>query len=280
MKILMDFDGVFTEPSREGARCTEIFSELLANEGLLGGQRTKEMIEKARILVHSSPFSYGWRSENRLSAFGPEDPLVEGIAIGDALDQWASTGDAELNAALSSLKIKNFLELSNLAFQKMSDELKTNGGPHVDLEAVKTVKSWIGAGHKVRVVSNSDASKLKAFFDLHGLHEGDGFGFRGGARKFELSTTPIILSLGEMNVFVDRPRYREVLITERPDVVVGDVLSLDLATPLALSNEGLLSAQIKLVLKKRVYTPAFSIRSAALDSRFVVGNSWTEINSA
>lgn len=274
MKILMDFDGVFTDPSHEGADCIKIFSDLLATQGGLGESLTHGNVKKARALIHASPFSYGWRSEGRLSAFGPEDPLIEGIGVGDVFDHWAKAGDAEMIAARKKLGIQSFLELCNQAFQKMSAELLKNGGPKPDLGAIEAVKSWISSGHQVRVVSNSDVTKLKQFFDRCGIHESNGFGFRGGARKFELSANPKTLELGEMKIFVDRPKYREVLIEEKPDFVIGDGISLDLATPLALSNEGTLSAKIKLFVKRRPYTPAFSQKALALSPHLVLCDEW------
>ena len=42
-----------------------------------------------------------------------------------------------------------------------------------------------------------------------------------------------LLELGPVRIEVARPHYAEVLEEERPDAVVGDVVSLDLALPLA-----------------------------------------------
>ncbi len=274
MKILMDFDGVFTDPTLEGKRCTEIFSDLLATEGQFGPEKAREVISQAREQVYAAPFSHGWRSEGRLSAFGPEDPLIEGIGIGDVLDAWANSTHTGLNQARTKLGIQSFLELCNRAFQMMNVEIQAQGGPHVDSGAVNQVKNWISSGHQVRVVSNSDPQKLRTFFDRQGIHEGPNFGFRGGARKFELSRTPKKISIGKLEIFSDRPTYRNVLEEEQPNIVVGDGLSLDLATPFALSVEGKLSPTIQLLLKRRAYNPKFTLDAIHTDGRFKVLESW------
>jgi hypothetical protein len=58
-------------------------------------------------------------------------------------------------------------------------------------------------------------------------------------------------------VDTDRPGYREVLLEEKPNMVVGDVFSLDLALPLALVRERLLG-DTRLVMRQRDYTPQWS----------------------
>ena len=58
-------------------------------------------------------------------------------------------------------------------------------------------------------------------------------------------------------VHVDRPAYRAILERERPDLVVGDVLSLDLALPLHLRAAGLPGAPRAIGVMHLRHTPAW-----------------------
>jgi hypothetical protein len=67
------------------------------------------------------------------------------------------------------------------------------------------------------------------------------------------------LDVGGRRVLVDRPRYRALIEEEQPDLVIGDVFSLDLALPLHLARtEPATFGGIRLYLRTRDYTPDWS----------------------
>ncbi len=283
MKILMDFDGVFTDPTREGARCREIFRERLADLAGMAPADVRRETDLAEALLRENRFDYGWRFNGRLSAFGIEDPFILGLGTADVFDRLADQGHPPMATARDRLRargVASYGALGQLAFQGMSEELQAAGGAEPDPEAVACVKAWLAEGQGVRVVSNSDPSKLRLFFEKCGIPEGARFGFLGGARKFELGDEPASLELGPMKIDVDRPRYREVLLSEKPDAVVGDCLSLDLALPLALARAGALASRLRLVLKRRHYTPTATLEACRGDARLRPCDTWAEVRAA
>lgn len=283
MKILMDFDGVFTDPTREGARCRDLFRERLSDLAGMTAADVRRETDLAETLLREKRFQYGWRFNGRLAAFGIEDPFILGLGTADVFDRLADQGQPPLAAAREKLRargVESFGALGHFAFQAMSEELQAAGGAEPDPEAVGCVKGWLADGHEVRVVSNSDPSKLRRFFEKCGIPEGPRFGFRGGARKFELGDEPVTIELAPMRIDVDRPKYREVLLAEKPDAVVGDCLSLDLALPLALARSGALTPKLKLVLKRRHYTPAVTLEACRGDARITPCDSWADVRAA
>ena len=57
---------------------------------------------------------------------------------------------------------------------------------------------------------------------------------------------------------MDRPYYREILRDVRPDLVIGDVASFDLALPAFMRSLGDLSADLRLVLRRNAETSAWA----------------------
>jgi len=113
------------------------------------------------------------------------------------------------------------------------------------------------------VVSNSPPEKLAAWFahvGLRGLpHPERAPGvlrFRGGARKFELDPERRVpLAFGDVAIETARPAYQRILEEERPDAVVGDVFSLDLALPLRLKRERADWRHLRVLWQLQPYTP-------------------------
>ena len=82
MKLLSDFDGVWTMPVEEGAAHGAELDGAL--ERLVGDgerARVRDWIAGARAAVRAEPVRYGWASTGRISAFGDEDPFTEHGAL-------------------------------------------------------------------------------------------------------------------------------------------------------------------------------------------------------
>jgi hypothetical protein len=62
------------------------------------------------------------------------------------------------------------------------------------------------------------------------------------------------IEVGGLSVDVARPHYEEVLRKERPDAIVGDVFSLDLALPLALKRRDPAWRQVRLFWLSHPYS--------------------------
>jgi hypothetical protein len=148
----------------------------------------------------------------------------------------------------------------------MTHETSIGKRQPIEPEAVETIRRLIARGVEVVVVSNSGTERICQMLSGVGLkpvpHEAgvtSSLRVRGGARKFWLGDQSDCLVAGPYAVEVDRPLYRQILEEEKPDIVVGDVFSLDLALPVALASQrqaGL--AELRAILRRRPYTPKWS----------------------
>jgi hypothetical protein len=264
MRIVMDFDGVYTDPSEEGEACAKNFVEKIISFGLEEvGLETVEKVDswigELRVRQATKPFSFGWRSEGRVSAFTFEDPFIRNIGLADFLDHLAGNGDERAKAVLQQLKKKENMEsfgaLSEWSFHQLN--LKKRPDP----AAKRWVENAIDKGHEVIIVSNSATDKIVEFLDQNQFSDSKRPQVRGGARKFGLGNSPkpiVIANLeqGELTADTDRPIYEQALMELKPDAVIGDVFSLDLTLPLRLKREGKLPFKWGIFYRCRDYTPS------------------------
>lgn len=264
MRIVMDFDGVYTDPSEEGDACSRNFRNKIISLGFSElGLASEAGVDswlgelKARQAGH--PFEFGWRSEGRVSAFTFEDPFIRNIGLADYLDHLVRGGDVKAKKVLSGLssreKISTFGELSEWAFHQL--RMKKRPDP----KAKQWVMDAMNRGHEVFIVSNSATDKIQEFLVQAGFPEEQRPRVRGGARKFGLGKSPQPLLVGtwggrKVEVDTDRPLYESALLELQPDVVIGDVFCLDLALPVRLQREKKLGLRGGIHYRHRDYTPS------------------------
>ncbi len=264
MRIVMDFDGVYTDPSNEGEACSrnfrdKILSLQLKEVDLETIEKVESWLGELRARQASQPFDFGWRSEGRVSAFSFEDPFIRNIGLADYLDHLVSEGNARAKKVLARLKqtekISSFGELSEWAFLQLS--LKKHADPGAKAWVMKALEK----GHEVVIVSNSATLKIEEFLTQNDYPEGKRPLVRGGARKFGLGKKPrpfVLSKSGDHKVQVDtdRPEYEKLLLEIKPDAVIGDVFSLDLTLPIRLKREGKLDFSWGIFYRHRDYTPS------------------------
>jgi phosphoglycolate phosphatase-like HAD superfamily hydrolase len=241
MKILSDFDGVLTDLAEEAERVREIFLSLLP-------EATRPLVEKAERGMAADPSRHGWRVHGRITAYWNEDGFVHTNALAAALDELVPS-------------TRSHCELAETAYLKMVEETAAGKLKPVDPAVRSVFRKLCERGVEIVVVSNSGTDRICRLLAAEGLEpsphaEGSGapLRVRGHAGKFRLGSAPEIIRVGDYEIDVDRPAYREILLEERPDVVVGDVFSLDLALPLELARRGILE-KVRLALRRRPYTP-------------------------
>ena len=264
MRIVMDFDGVYTDPSHEGEACSRSFRDKILSLKLR--ELDLETIEKVeswlgelRARQASKPFQFGWRSEGRVSAFAFEDPFIRNIGLADYLDYQVSQGDPRAKKVLAALKktekINSFGELSEWSFLQLS--IKKSADPGAKAWVLKALEK----GHEVFIVSNSATQKIEDFLNQNDYPEGKRPQVRGGARKFGLGKKPRPFLLSQssapaIEVDTDRPDYEKILLEIKPDAVIGDVFCLDLSLPIRLKREGKLNFSWGIFYRHRDYTPS------------------------
>ena len=267
MKVLSDFDGVWTDPRAEGAAVRQ---EMVEQAGRAAGVKLEEAqrdfanFERA---VLAKPWGFGWISAGRLTAFADEDPFC----LPSGLAGWVESApgqreqayrDAILGAGHDSLS-----SFADGCFHAATARLRAEHPPAMLPESRAQFDRLIEAGAEVVVVSNSSEEKVVGWFRSIGVDAGvePGRALRvvGSARKFELGTSGETLSVAGREIQVDRPLYRAVLEAEGPDVVIGDVFSLDLALPHFLRLEKAPGAPQRTVLRRNAYSPDWVLKELA-----------------
>lgn len=246
MRLLSDFDGVWTYPDAEGvAHGHELDAALLRLVPDPEHDAVRAWIARARDVVRSEPTRWGWAVEGRISAFGDEDPFTEHgallhhLSVVRAHDPLADRLARAIEEQGRSLDA--FGGEAHVAGVKRVEAAR---GPGITTAAAEAGRRLLAGGVEIVVVSNSGTDKLQRWFTHAGVanrvHPERAHGelrLRGSARKFVLSPEAgDPLEVGSLAVDVARPFYAQVLQEEAPDAVVGDVFSLDLALPLALKR--------------------------------------------
>ena len=266
MKLVSDFDGVWTDPAAEAtAQGEELEQALLAWTAEPDRAQAAEWLALAREHVRREPSRYGWAPGGRVSAFGDEDPFAAHSALLHYL-HLASDDDPvarRLHAAILANGFATLDAFGGHTHQRGVARVAESRGPGLLASAAAAGRTLLSAGHRVIVVSNSGTDKLARWFEHGGvpctIHPDERPGavrLRGGARKFVLDPDRSdLFAVGELEVEVARPHYEAILREERPDAVVGDVFSLDLALPLALRRRDAAFAGLRLFWLIQPYTP-------------------------
>ncbi len=269
MKLLTDFDGVWTDPRAEGLAQGEFMDRTLI-EWARESSRSEvaEWIAEARKAALAEPTRHGWApGGGRLSAFADEDPFAPHSAFLHVLGRRAAS-DPTARMLLDSIRGHGFQDLDSFgghAHARGVEQVAAVRGPGILPAAADAGRSMARGGIQLVVVSNSGPAKLERWFGhaglsytLHPETKPDRLRLRGGARKFLLGEPPPEpIAIGPLRIEVARPHYDEALREERPDAVVGDVFSLDLALPLWLRRNESDWSKTRLFWLAHPYTPAW-----------------------
>jgi hypothetical protein len=273
MKLLSDFDGVWTYPEAEGvAHGAELEAALLAGVGEGEREAGRDWIARARRALRAEPSLWGWRSAGRISAFADEDPFTEHGAllhymeVARAHDPLAARLAAVAEAGAGSLD-----GFGGRAHVAGVQKVEAGRGPGVTPAAAAAGRAMLARDVEVVVVSNSGTEKLGRWFAhanlpfrVHPDRAPRALRLRGSAKKFVLAPgAGETVDAGGLRVDVARPHYEAVLREERPDAVVGDVFSLDLALPLALKRREPEWRSVRLFWLVHPYTPERMRRAIA-----------------
>jgi hypothetical protein len=207
---------------------------------------------------------YGWASAGRISAFGDEDPFTEHGALLFYLHlQRASDPLAAQLAGAIEADGGSLDAFGGRCHRGGVEKVEARRGPGITASAAGAGQALLAGGVEVVVVSNSGLDKLRRWFGHASLpyreHPEQAAGalrLRGSARKFVLASgAGERLAVAGLHVDIARPDYEAILREERPDAVVGDVFSLDLALPLALKRRDPAWRHVRLFWLVHPYTP-------------------------
>lgn len=273
MRLLSDFDGVWTHPRAEAESQGRVLDDALA--GLVPEHERAEVrawIADARRAVAAEPTLWGWAPGGRITAFADEDPFAPHSALLHYIGVQAHE-DAVVHGHSIAHRLRDAVVAGgHRTLEAFGGWCHVEGvrrvvsarGPAI-LPDARDVAAGLLSVADVVVVSNSTTAKLQEWFGHAGLattvhpeSRPGAFRLRGSARKFELSPAESEwLDLGALRVDVARPMYLDALREEAPDAVVGDVFSIDLALPLVLKRNDPAWRHVRLFWLARDYAPAW-----------------------
>ncbi len=262
IKIVSDFDGVWTNQAGEARVIRHrLVRELAAVSGESAahtGDRVASVLEE----IHQAPHAHGWAPDGRITAFVDEDPLCEVNAFCVALEQGTRRVLDPLRRAIFRAGFSTVHAFAEHCFVAGMREFRQTHPPSIVPHAARVLEELHAVGAELVIVSNSEDEKLIDYFDAAGIDAGQGDGHtlrvRGSAAKWALGSRPDRLRVSNREFDVDRPQYRAALVEERPDLVIGDVFSLDLSLPHVMRARGEPGAARRLVLRRHSHTPAWA----------------------
>lgn len=247
MRLLSDFDGVWTHPREEAAAQAAVLDGRLA-EWTAPAHRAAApaAIAAIRQAVRAEPGRYGWAPGGRLSTFGDEYPFAEHSAVLHYMHVHADR-DPVIAAMVAGVLANGHASLEAFGgwcHAQGVQQVEGSRGPAILAAAAEAGRGLLSSGIEIVLVSNSGTDKLVRWFThagvpntVHPQRPAGSLWLRGGARKFVMDPDASEkLRLGALEIETRRPFYAEILREEMPQAVVGDVFSLDLALPLALKR--------------------------------------------
>lgn len=263
VKILSDFDGVWTDQAFE-ARNVKLF--LVAEAARLAGVAADEAaahFARFEAEVMAAPGLHGWAPDGRITAYVDEDPFCEANAIARFIESSTAPEARHYARAVLAAGFTTLSSFGDHCFMTATASFRTQHPPALVPRAKQMFEALAAAGAEVVVVSNSSSEKIEGWFRETGVGDGagDALRVRGSAGKFVLGPSEASITLAGRRISVDRPKYRAILEEERPDFVIGDVYSLDLALPHVMRREGVIAPQ--LVLRRHPHTPRWVLDTRA-----------------
>lgn len=268
MKILSDFDGVWTDQAEEAAAIRARFDARLSE---LAGANVSSELDALLVAIRQRPDEYGWAPEGRIVAYVDEDPLLATSALALKLDRVGGP----LRDAIARGGFESATAFANRCFLDAMAQFRERHAAEVVAGSLETLRELAALGAEVVIVSNSPPDKIAHWFARAGVAV-DGpdalLRVRGNAQKWHTASAACEVLAGRA-LYVDRPKYRQVLEEERADLVIGDVYTLDLALPAKLRREHARGAPRTLVLRRHAHTPEWisKDRAAGAIDHFVAG---------
>ncbi|MFT5731459.1 MAG: phosphoglycolate phosphatase-like HAD superfamily hydrolase [Planctomycetota bacterium] len=260
MRILTDFDGVWTDQAGEARFIQSWLARVTAP--LIGATPEEALRDFDAFFAAAlaQPASNGWAPDGRITGFADEDLLMSTGSV----FHWLENGGSHPRADLWRSRIRGAGHDSIEAYA--SDQFQPAMTEYLDAHdhrlvdgAADVVRELLLRGHEIAFVSNSSQNKLATMLGDAGILEGAGVRVIGNARKWWIRDDEPLVSVAGRRVHMDRPHYRAILEDVRPDLVIGDVASFDLALPAYMRSRGELSEGLRLVLRRSANTSAWAL---------------------
>jgi hypothetical protein len=224
-------------------------------------------MQRIEAKVLAEPTRWGWAPDGRrISAYVDEDPLCLSSAMCLYIDVADDPELADARAAVLD-RFESLAAFSEHCFIEAMKSYRERHPPCIVSDAREQLDAVLARGVEIVVVSNSSATKIAPWFQSAGIDAGPDAGhkirLRGSAGKQTLGETDASIVVGGRDVRVDRPRYRTAIEEERPDLIIGDVFSLDLALPHVMRSAGDPAAPSTLAIRRHAHTPQWVLGDRA-----------------
>lgn len=262
IKILSDFDGVWTDQALEAENVKIYMAAEASRFAGVSGDDAREHFQRFEARVQADPANYGWAPDGRITAYVDEDPFCVANSVAMYLER---AGDDEqalaYRRAILAAGEKDMTSFADRCFLTSTADYREQHPPALVPHAKEALEALHDAGAEIVVVSNSSSEKIIGWFQRAGVDAGVGHDaylrVRGQAGKQVLGVGGETIEVAGRTICVDRPKYLAVIEDENPDLVIGDVFSLDLALPHVLRERKHPRAPSELVLRRHSHTPAW-----------------------
>lgn len=272
IKIVSDFDGIWTDQKDEAGYVWNYIVNAVSDIADISLKEASEFLDECRTEMNKHPENYGWKWGRLTAAFYHEDPYGDNNAIFDFIANAVIAGSLgerikKVRDVLNERYNKKIPDFSQECFTISTGKYKSEGKLRAVDNAAGIVKELTDLNCEIVVASNSSTDKIKYLFTKAGVKiSGDPLGkrsavhARGDASKFKLFesdwTIEESLDISEnIKVPLRRSSYFNILLEEKPDFVIGDVFSLDIALPLYLRMNDPRFKNLKVVQRLQEYTP-------------------------
>ena len=202
-----------------------------------------------------------------LTAYADEDPFLRHNALVNGIAILAARGQPDCVSVRDALAARGHADLGALGsaiFLDASHAYLADHGHDLLPDAPAVLRALLAVADVVFCTNFTTDAVARSWaprgFAFAGPDATPGLTLRGEAQKQTLTGDPArTVDFGGRPVAIDRAHYRAVLERERPDVVVGDVFSLDLALPLALAADGHAHCRPLCLLARTRFTPGWSL---------------------
>jgi phosphoglycolate phosphatase-like HAD superfamily hydrolase len=277
VKLISDFDGVWTN---QDAEAVYVWNFILTSVAGLSGDTPAAidlLLQQSKKEMDSAPYDYGWFNNGVIAAYYQEDPFGDNNAIFDYIGRAASKRSyshfkqelARIKDAIETKGKMTLAEFSNDCFVKSTTQFKLEGKLKPIDNAGEIIKKLNSAGVEIVVASNSRTEKIEHLFRKAGQTVTNERAIKrgrlhaiGDACKFVIDTSfkdmPEFLNItNRFKVSLKRSNYFKILLQEKPDFVIGDVFSLDIALPLYLRMNDKRFSNLKVIQKLHKHTPGW-----------------------
>ncbi|MDQ3021588.1 MAG: hypothetical protein M3R36_13620 [Bacteroidota bacterium] len=271
-KLISDFDGIWTNQNIEAEYVWNYILDAVSELSGMEKSDVDKFLSDCKKEMDNKPYEYGWFMNGSIAAYYKEDPFGDNNAIFDFINREQSF-ESEFNKTITHVKDSVLKKYSSLAdfsqecFMKSTGNFKAEG-KLTPVDTTRKIVDMLSSDNvEIVVVSNSKTEKIQYLFSKANLtvsdHTDSGnskLRARGDARKFVIdnSYTDLPESLeinSEFKVPLRRSSYHKILSEEKPDFVIGDVFSLDIALPLYLRMNDKSFTNLKVIQRVQPYTP-------------------------